>query len=236
MIQMEVDLHSPSFRALRSFSSSTKRARSPETSFDRPSKRPSLAVDHSRPESFSYANSSGNASPASSSRFPSEDWVHQADGLTIDSPVIPGSGLTEDRDEDMNMEPDEPPAEDHTQRPDLPPLQTMSYTQTALYPPQQHHHHQHTPLSATSAPTLSGPLVTVLPPTPALPPLSTAYIDAPQTRPSTPGAQTGASSAMLVTSFAAADVTSPRKQRFTMGPRTDCIKCQLGVKGHSVHY
>jgi len=30
--------------------------------------------------------------------------------------------------------------------------------------------------------------------------------------------------------------TTPRKQpRFTMGPRADCEKCRLGVKGHFVH-
>ena len=26
-----------------------------------------------------------------------------------------------------------------------------------------------------------------------------------------------------------------RKQRFTMGPRVDCVKCRMGVKGHWVH-
>ncbi|KAL4068085.1 hypothetical protein J3A83DRAFT_3809189 [Scleroderma citrinum] len=26
-----------------------------------------------------------------------------------------------------------------------------------------------------------------------------------------------------------------RRQRFTMGPRADCIKCRMGVKGHWVH-
>ncbi|KAI6039952.1 hypothetical protein EDC04DRAFT_2680366 [Pisolithus marmoratus] len=26
-----------------------------------------------------------------------------------------------------------------------------------------------------------------------------------------------------------------RKQRFTMGPRVDCVKCKMGVKGHWVH-
>lgn len=31
-------------------------------------------------------------------------------------------------------------------------------------------------------------------------------------------------------------VATPTRQRFTMGPRSDCLKCQQGVKGHSVHY
>lgn len=30
--------------------------------------------------------------------------------------------------------------------------------------------------------------------------------------------------------------TGYRKQRFTMGPRSDCEKCRLGVKGHWAHY
>lgn len=33
---------------------------------------------------------------ASSSRFPSEDWVRQADGLTIDSPLVPHAPADED--------------------------------------------------------------------------------------------------------------------------------------------
>ncbi|KAH9842401.1 uncharacterized protein C8Q71DRAFT_732706 [Rhodofomes roseus] len=34
------------------------------------------------------------------------------------------------------------------------------------------------------------------------------------------------------------DHTAPpaRKQRFTMGPRADCEKCRLGVKGHWMHF
>ena len=29
---------------------------------------------------------------------------------------------------------------------------------------------------------------------------------------------------------------STLKKRFTMGPRTDCDKCRLGVKGHYMHF
>lgn len=32
-------------------------------------------------------------------------------------------------------------------------------------------------------------------------------------------------------------VSSPgRKQRFTMGPRADCLKCRMNVKGHWMHF
>ncbi|KAI0736668.1 hypothetical protein C8Q72DRAFT_801061 [Fomitopsis betulina] len=30
--------------------------------------------------------------------------------------------------------------------------------------------------------------------------------------------------------------SAPRRQKFTMGPRSDCEKCRLGVKGHWAHY
>ncbi|KAG1756486.1 uncharacterized protein EDB91DRAFT_18411 [Suillus paluster] len=30
--------------------------------------------------------------------------------------------------------------------------------------------------------------------------------------------------------------SSGRKQRFTMGPRADCLKCRMGVKGHWMHF
>ncbi|KAF9452266.1 hypothetical protein P691DRAFT_805147 [Macrolepiota fuliginosa MF-IS2] len=30
-------------------------------------------------------------------------------------------------------------------------------------------------------------------------------------------------------------LVTPRKQRFAMGPRADCEKCRLGIKGHFVH-
>ncbi|KAG6852611.1 hypothetical protein C0991_010482 [Blastosporella zonata] len=242
--------------ALRSH---TKRARSPGSPGDRPNKRLSLAMDH-----FKNAHSSGNVtpqSPAGSSRFPSEDWVHQADGLTIDSPNIMGLGLPEDKDEDMvripfplrasvseNMDPDctndtiLPDPQVLAQRPDLPPIQTtqMNFAHAALF---RHHQNMqlHNPLSATSSAfTPPGPIVTVLPPTPSISSSSTpVYMqNQPQTRPSTPVDDSSGSSAMLISSPTPlmGSFVSPRKQRFTMGPRSDCFKCQMNIKGHSVHY
>ncbi|KAJ7592705.1 hypothetical protein C8J56DRAFT_779214 [Mycena floridula] len=29
---------------------------------------------------------------------------------------------------------------------------------------------------------------------------------------------------------------APRRQRFTMGYRSDCEKCRLGLKGHYMHF
>lgn len=42
-----------------------------------------------------------------------------------------------------------------------------------------------------------------------------------------------ASSPMSISSSSPA--VSNRKQRFTMGPRSDCEKCRLGIKGHWMH-
>ncbi|KAG6874071.1 hypothetical protein C0995_006928 [Termitomyces sp. Mi166 len=221
----------------------TKRARSPGSPDDRPNKRLSLAIDR-----FRLAHSSGNVtpqSPASSSRFPSEDWVQQTDGLTIDSPVIVDSRIAEERDEDMNMDSEEiilvePPT--HPQRPALPPIQTtqMNFAHAPLF---RQHHHQHTPIStASSTPTPPGPLVTVLPPTPSISTSSAPYIDASSmrtqtqtpTRPSTPVDNTASDSPMVLSSPKGSfTAPAPRKQRFTMGPRADCIKCQMNMKGHS---
>ncbi|KAG6844067.1 hypothetical protein H0H87_010010 [Tephrocybe sp. NHM501043] len=250
--------------ALRSH---TKRARSPGSPGDRPNvqqvlyrstetlltqfmfqKRLSLTIDH-----FRDAQSNRNVtpqSPAGGSRFPSEDWVHQADGLTIDSPNVCDFGLPEDKDEDMNMDADDAtdtilddPSVLSALRPDLPAIQTsqMNFAHAAVFKQQQ----QHTPHSATSsASTPSGPLVTVLPPTPSIASSSIPdYIDALPvqaqtqipTRPSPPIDTLPGCSTMLIASPMGSFV-SPKKQRFTMGPRADCIKCQMNVKGHSVHY
>jgi hypothetical protein len=144
------------------------------------------------------------------------------------------------------MDPDEVIPTDHCQRPELPPIQTseythMSFAQAALMRQQQqgNQRYLHTtpPLSSTGM-TPTGPLVNVLPPTPIPPPRS-SYVDAepgftPPTRPVTPVSNCPMAMSSPTASFL--NTNSPRKQRFTMGPRTDCEKCRLGVKGHWVHY
>ncbi|KAH0584349.1 hypothetical protein H2248_009889 [Termitomyces sp. 'cryptogamus'] len=232
MIQMEVDCHSSSSMM------HTKRARSPGSPHDRPNKRPlltRLVTPHS---------------PASSSRFPSEDWVQQTDGLTIHSPVIVDPWIAEDRDiEDMNIDSEgtmliEPPRHPH-KRPALPPIQTaqMNLAHASLF---RHHLHQNTPISTgSSTSTPPGPLVTVFPPTP-IPTSSAQYINTSliqtptQTQtppcPSTPVDDSARDSTMVLSPGGSSTVPASRKQRFTMGPRADCIKCRMNVKGHSVHY
>ncbi|KAF6764793.1 hypothetical protein DFP72DRAFT_322899 [Ephemerocybe angulata] len=93
MIHMDVDVRPPlspaaSLRSFRpgSIMASAKRARSPETAleFDRPAKRLVLGMREDAMDSADFSDSSfGVLHSASSSRFPSEDWVRQANGLSI---------------------------------------------------------------------------------------------------------------------------------------------------------
>jgi len=128
----------PSFRSPRHISMNTgKRARSPDeggSPGDRPSKRLSLAVaDVSRRALYRHMSSTPN-----SSRHPSEDWVQQAGGLRIDSPVYPPSEpITtpplEDVDMAMDSEEHAPQASDNV---DLEPVQMDSSSSYS------HSHHQ----------------------------------------------------------------------------------------------
>ncbi|KAJ6496540.1 hypothetical protein C8R47DRAFT_1114483 [Mycena vitilis] len=234
---LEVEMQSPSFRTTRSVSA--KRARSPDSPSERPSKRLSLASGgRSSENAYHYLSAQ---SSASTSRHSSEDWVQQAGGLTIDSPLFPSKsasvpefasavddeGMLVDADEDLSI-----------RRPYLPPLQTESGALpgfSSASDPRQPQGQQLDLSSGScynaSGATLTGgslfpPAINILPATPDL--LS-------RTRPSTPVHES--SSAMNIsptTSYAILGSPST-KRRFMMGPRANCEKCRLGVKGHSVH-
>ncbi|KAF9466353.1 hypothetical protein BDZ94DRAFT_1319611 [Collybia nuda] len=246
---MEVDLHnSPSFRTIRS-----KRPRSPEGSpLERPPKRLSLAIISgdavtiaSPMSALGHRYINGPWSSPSSSRHPSEDWVRQADELSIDSPVIPVAdpflGVAvekQQQDEDMNMEHDEVVRVDHERRPELPLIQTTEYAQVsyaqAAFMRRQHENQRFSdPTPPSSSMTPGGPMVNILPPTPVPPPPPYQNVE-----PVPRSSSSVLNSPMAITSPIASyiNMNSPRKQRFTMGPRADCEKCRLGVKGHSVHY
>lgn len=237
MIHMDVDIHSPgphspSFRSMRQYSG--KRARSPEpgSPIDRPSKRLSLAT-----------GLSGRAGPgyraASSSRETSEDWgwVRQTGDLAIASPAcgaFAGRGIDEERLEsvaDIDMAIDHDATMDENF--DGPSLQGLATHSKLTLPPASHRPNQasstldqHSALSsasrlsyvhsinmasAYSADALPEPVSTP-PPPPSPAPMSispeSSFVQLPQ---------------------------SQRKPRFTMGPRSDCEKCRLGVKGHWMH-
>jgi len=262
-------MHSPSFRELRSYSA--KRRRSPDTSpspLERHSKRVSLAVESEFiPSPTIPQNILRGSSSASTSRFSSEDWVKQADSLTIDSPLLPSvqSGLaqevhhvnrqetmddimTTDSDENISMYRPQLLVPRSAHRPHAPHIQITTSSATQQSTQEQYNpysRHQSSLLSAPqqyayslppqtelSIPQGQGPMIRVLPATPS---------DSPITHQD----QTARSQALLPTSqpspMAMSSTNSPspvanRKQRFTMGPRSDCEKCRLGVKGHWMHF
>ncbi|KAF5365742.1 hypothetical protein D9758_003269 [Tetrapyrgos nigripes] len=231
-MQMELDLPPLSFLPMSTFpsSSSSKRARSPDETEDyheRPCKRPSLATDadlfHQAP---SYFNSRG-------SRYASEDsWVQQAGELTIDSPfssssemlpydhvVIRGEGdVAMDCDQSTNSKPRPPPLLIQTT------FDSSPHLRQHIHHPNDSLHKQ--PPSAPQQPCL--PTINVLPPTPdmsvplraATPLDSAASTDSPMSVHTSPMSTTSSPS---------------RRHRFAMGPRADCWKCRMGVKGHAVH-
>ncbi|KAJ7343623.1 hypothetical protein DFH08DRAFT_873235 [Mycena albidolilacea] len=238
---LEIEMQSPSFRTTRSVSA--KRARSPDSPSERPAKRLSLAIGGTG-DVFHYFGA-GARSSASTSRHSSEDWVQQAGVLSIDSPLFRStSAAPEDASPDEGMLVDEDATT--SRRPYLPPLRTQSDTLMqpgfAPAPPPLHAQAQQplnhpsgsgynatTPIHTGSG-ALFLPAINILPATPDL--LS-------RTRPSTPvHADRDNSSAMSISptnSYAVLGSPASKKQRFMMGPRANCEKCRLGVKGHWVH-
>jgi len=243
-------MQSPSFRTTRSVSA--KRARSPDSPSERPAKRLSLAIGgplSTVENTFHYFGAGGARSSASTSRHSSEDsWVQQAGGLSIESPLIPSTSTTVPEvaspvDEGMLVDAEEDLVT-ISRRPYLPPLRTQPDTlmQTGFpsVPPihaQQPMNHpsgsSYNTTNETTPPTgsvsLFLPAINILPATPDL--LS-------RTRPSTPvHADRDNSSAMSISpTNSYAVLGSPAsKKRFMMGPRANCEKCRLGVKGHWVH-
>lgn len=237
MILMEENPQStrPPLRNLRQLAmASGKRAHSPDGSpGDRPAKRLSLAIGD---VSIGYRHFS--TSSVNGSRYPSEDWVQQAGGLSINSPIF---SLTAHHtpvqvlDVEMSMDPDESGVQ---------PLQTSSYLPPALVS-----QHQHTDIESQLPnaldrnyerryPEKMQPTFDVASPTPIIftVPPNKHKSEEPHTRPSTPTDSN--SNAMVlsspVTSFS--QIPSPAaKRRVFFGPRTGCEKCRLGVKGHFIH-
>ncbi|KAJ7273571.1 hypothetical protein B0H12DRAFT_1090058 [Mycena haematopus] len=230
---LEIEMQSPSFRMTRSVSA--KRARSPDSPSERPAKRLSLAIGGALSNTEKPLHHFGARSSASTSRHSSEDWVQQAGGLSIDSPLFtstssPATEVASPADEGMLVD-----AEDDlstiARRPYLPPLRTQTDTimQTSHLNPRP----SGSSYSTTTPPTGSGslflPAINILPATPDL--LSC-------TRPATPvQPDRDNSSAMSISpTNSYAVLGSPAsKKRFMMGPRANCEKCRLGVKGHWAH-
>ncbi|KAF7363316.1 hypothetical protein MSAN_00987000 [Mycena sanguinolenta] len=207
---LEIEMQSPLFRTTRSVSA--KRARSPDSPSERSAKRLSLATENITENTFHYF---GSRSSASTSRHSSEDWVQQANGLSIDSPLFPSTnspvpevvspadeGMLVDTEEDLST---------NARRPYLPPLRTQTDTIMHTVNPRPS-------APPTAAGSLFLPAINILPATPDL--LS-------RTRPATPvhPDRDNMSAMSISPTNSYAVLGSPAsKKRFMMGPKANCEK------------
>ncbi|KAK7689153.1 hypothetical protein QCA50_007844 [Cerrena zonata] len=243
---MDIDMHSPSFRTARA----TKRSRSPTSpspSLERPSKRMSVGLPHNPPiPEFA-------APIPMTTRQISDDWVQQTRGLRIDrdgySPQLEQNSVARNTivEENMFMDPDhEPMMNQFIPLPPHIPCPPNSPAQLAGMP--QHRLHQ--PLSQAqylepfqvqqvnmTAPQSFLSSFQQQPPPPLYPTLD--HLNTPPLQPQS-GYATNSQADLPSPPLPIVNQTpiqSPkRKQKVTMGPRADCEKCRLGVKGHWMHF
>jgi len=256
---------SRSFRSRHQISMNPgKRPRSPEGSSlaDRPSKRPSLAIggisrcpDY-RPPNLNLASSSSWGT--------SEDWVQQAGGLSIDSPIFrppdrdnrfAQQAETHGGDVDM-MDSEESSVNERLGRAQSAPLhfflfsnpgppEQMQQQPPTLVPQTPHRHQPGTRLAERSFANVNIPLVNVVPAT------SINQPEAPEVHASSVGRNSSEqvysepqSSTPPPTSLipmAISPTTSftqigSSRRRVMFGPRANCDKCRLGAPGHFAHY
>lgn len=251
---MDVDVRPPlspaaSLRSFRpgSIMASAKRARSPETAleFDRPAKRLVLGMREDAMDSADFSDGSfGVVHSASSSRFPSEDWVRQANGLSIGNATPYESRSTNSSIENLRAQSGDVDMMDSEEN-------DGSNTQTqSLYPspnhPYQAEARQYANLPQRLLPHLFQksvhPEINVTPATPsstAPTSVSSSTHDLHELRSSLNPTEGSMMSLSPTPSFSEAlSPQSPLRNRpkFSMGPRQDCEKCRLGVKGHWAHF
>ncbi|KDQ59510.1 hypothetical protein JAAARDRAFT_205547 [Jaapia argillacea MUCL 33604] len=246
MVMMDIDMHSPS---RRSFSGKRPRSPDPSNLCDRPSKRLSLALNDRLTSSLLptiHVSAPG-------SRHSSEDWVSQTRGLRLNSPLIPGgfilpqvvqeaSGDDESNsatisDESMTMDSEENISVCIRNLLDVGPIQ----------PGVQSPESQSSLIRIDTPPSLHSPQP-IREPSPSFLPYSVLQQFASASQPPSFSAQPDSSPEPLRSPWNASSpprgstdqISSPtptsRKQHFTMGPRADCEKCRLGVKGHWMHF
>ncbi|KAH6919028.1 hypothetical protein BKA70DRAFT_1249058 [Coprinopsis sp. MPI-PUGE-AT-0042] len=237
-------------------STSGKRARSPDADAyfagEHPSKRIFLRTftgDGSRsPGGSSYGGGSGDVHSASSSRYSSEDWVAQAGVLSIDSPMHTSGASRSSASSSLENLHHSNPLDDvdmamDTEEQTLQPTQNPSASSSSMSVSGDANSLAHHPAASTSCTSLHAgilnphPQINIHPatPTPSLTstrPSSRASIH----RHPTPEPQPSESPMALSPAQSFTQLlTTPRRARFTMGPRADCEKCRLGVKGHWMH-
>jgi len=225
-------MHSPSVSFTMSCrSNQMKRSRSPDSPNERPMKRLSLAVvnDYSHPMSSPIRFATGFFQAQSTMTLSSEDtWVSQAcgHGWRIESSAISqpqNQYSVPSREDDMVMDCDSFPKHPTPRTCQTNCIHTINprATQQLLTPPPDYisaspsastaHRSSQINIQQSTVPTRTHSIDSIMPvPTPS----------ASQTIP-IPASPTG---------------SGVRKVKFTMGPRGDCEKCRLGVKGHWMHF
>ncbi|PBK78006.1 hypothetical protein ARMSODRAFT_1077621 [Armillaria solidipes] len=247
MVQMEVDMLSPTcaFHSMSKFNPSSKRPR--PTDEDSPSSRPIKRLTPALGEALPSLFSNSLPGSGSSSRYSSEDWVQQTGGLSIGTPGEYSESNSED-----TMDLDEEPSAvlQGPGRPVLLPLQTT-------FPSTSHTHdaftaHRQSPQSLSPSFTDANapqqlanhaqgsfpprlPSIDITPPTPETIRVDGGIVN--MTRPRTPVSDslTPMNISMDSTGPRSSTLSPSKKQRVTMGPRSDCEKCRLGMKGHWMH-
>ncbi|KAI0781318.1 hypothetical protein BD413DRAFT_27209 [Trametes elegans] len=195
-------------------------------------------------------------------RQPSQDWVSQTQCMRLASPVSEHSGfstpITDDGGEvrvDEIMADDSMAADEHaistSPRPSRLVEQEPSPSPSTPYlcPPNSIYPSQRTTLQPQNPNRLQIPAIQVQAATPS-PVLMCAHspLGSPSLLSSTSGptfafedaSMSSPSSAVSSTSeFRAQHQTlpgTPKRQRFTMGPRADCELCRMRVEGHYMHF
>jgi hypothetical protein len=200
---------------------------------------------------FRVPNSNWNFTPTHSTRRCSDNWVQQTDGLTIDSPPMLGATTAF-----LSQNKLQTNVEDKIDE------NMVGFFVSALLIPLTHHSPVKTieRVADVEPPSNSPPILSlstdtqlrVQPISSASQQLEPKNVALSQPRSTTPpefpihchaehddpDQLLPSPSAMLVSpvSSPSSAIVNARKQRFTMGPRADCEKCRLGVKGHWMHF
>ncbi|PSS22647.1 hypothetical protein PHLCEN_2v3013 [Hermanssonia centrifuga] len=257
---MEIEMHSPPRLASRSTScAALKRPRSPPsspTSYERPTKRLSFGGSAS-PVSLPLTNNPRYNAAFDVLQHPlgiaSDDWVTRTRTLCIDrdSPTVEqvfkltsvdeyGEGM----DETMTVDGDEPPLQP-CPPPNSPMQFSTDYVPSPYLPsenPFSYPNLQHLLPSSSSEPSPVFHASTHVLSTPSLAEPGVPLLQEQDTFVPGPFNSTASESAAHANSKSEHDVSlsstfvHTRRQRFTMGPRSDCEKCRLGVPGHWMHF
>ncbi|KAH7889260.1 hypothetical protein F5I97DRAFT_2052634 [Phlebopus sp. FC_14] len=265
-MEVDMQSPGPSFRTARgSMGYATKRPRSPESpSQERQSKRISLALGDGH--FTRRASTVASDAIATAYLPHQDDWVRQARELTIQSPltvgclpVLDAESSQSRADEHMAVDHEDslrPPVQLsmpkhlHSSRSHLPSIQITTNSGFYALTPQP----SPAPFSVLTEPPSSTPppsspasslpvvemnshppAIFLFPATPSdTPSLHNTFVSDPDhdttAHPSSTQAPT------LEVPKTEAPSSSARKHRVTMGPRSDCIKCKMGVKGHWMHF